>query len=397
MKTNTPEFKKLIKNTALLFTLTLLPVIVGKLLIPLDWYSFRCWETLLDRGVCTRSDDPRTVFYPDHFLKRIEAGDLSGHSRYAVKKNADWYTDSLGFRNKNYSPDKNYGIVVVGDSDIVGSALAQDETFTAVLQSLTHVDSYSWAPDNLNGFIRSPRFQSNPPKIVIMADNESNINFWPAIYQLHRLQDVLESAQRQDEINAGTKESFFCSEYRKWPLSWQIAYKDILKKPFLFSHIVRVAWLKIFGHGVDGTVLNPEKKMLFRTEKVSLLHQLDHQPERLDQIARAIQAYQLELAQRGILMIYMPIPLKESIYWDWLPEKLRGNLGAPTVLSTLVRKLNERGVPAIDLTDVFRQRHLTNPDELLYQLDDSHWNADAVRGAAFLVGSKIGELLSQKQ
>ncbi len=87
----TPRFAL---KAALVAGTTLLPLVVGKLLIPLDWYTFRSWEVLVDRRPAPLAAGP---FYPNQTLRRVEVGDLGARTPFAVEKHVEWYTDASGF------------------------------------------------------------------------------------------------------------------------------------------------------------------------------------------------------------------------------------------------------------------------------------------------------------
>ena len=108
----------------------------------------------------------------------------------------------------------------------------------------------------------------------------------------------------------------------------------------------------------------------------------------------AILDFRNQLAARGIRLLVMPAPNKESIY----PEKLtRRASHLPGVLSSETRELLNRlkaaNVEVVDLFDLFAQVKATAPASAtpLYLAQDSHWSPAGVELAARAVARHILE------
>jgi hypothetical protein len=99
-----------------------------------------------------------------------------------------------------------------------------------------------------------------------------------------------------------------------------------------------------------------------------------------------------QLAQRGIRLLVMPAPNKESIY----PERLsRSAPAAEVILSPQTRKLMDglrnAGVEVVDLFEIFhdaKQRHPAASTPL-YLAQDSHWSPAGVELAARSVAQRV--------
>ncbi len=384
------DLKVFLWKAGILFCLTLLPTLIGKLLIPLDWYSFRCWETLINPDTCALPGEKKSFFYPNSFCSRVEEGDLGAHSRYAVKKQVEWHTDSFGFRNKNDTSGKRYPIVVVGDSDIVGTSLTDEETITSMLQKLTGANSYAWAPRNMNDFLNSERFKQTPPSLVVAAENERNIPLWPAMLMLYKNQTLIQTLIKNTRVSK--KMSAGCSLYEKFPERWQHYWSDVLKKPFLIPHLANIFWSYLFSAGSKNSFLSADGKTLFFKYAFDIILEIKQKsPDHLKKIAETIIIYKQILAQRNMSLIYMPIPAKESILWDKISAKLQDNPRPPTHLSQLTHLLESQGIPTVDLTPIFRHEIIVNKKQL-YQTDDCHLNAEGAKIAAYLLAKKIQQL-----
>lgn len=109
----------------------------------------------------------------------------------------------------------------------------------------------------------------------------------------------------------------------------------------------------------------------------------------------AIVAFRDQLAARGIQLVLMPVPNKETIY----PERLTGQAGSgPGVLTPHTRDLLDRlraaRVEFIDLFKVFaeaRQHADSTNRASLYLAQDSHWSPAGVELAAQTAARRLVE------
>ena len=105
---------------------------------------------------------------------------------------------------------------------------------------------------------------------------------------------------------------------------------------------------------------------------------------------RAIINFREQLAARGIELLVVPAPNKESIY----PEKLsrRGSL-PPGMLSDetrqLVSGLQRAGVQVLDLFELFAGTRLRSDSINLYLAQDSHWSPAGLKLAAEAVAQRL--------
>jgi hypothetical protein len=104
----------------------------------------------------------------------------------------------------------------------------------------------------------------------------------------------------------------------------------------------------------------------------------------------AIIDFRDQLFARGIQLVVMPAPNKESIY----PEKLsRRNFAQPGVLSEETRDLlgglERARVPVVNLFELFASARRTNDSDLLYLPQDSHWSPLGLNLAAAAVANRM--------
>ena len=109
----------------------------------------------------------------------------------------------------------------------------------------------------------------------------------------------------------------------------------------------------------------------------------DSVPEKkLDQVVATIKSYDDLFKRRGIRFIFVPIPEKESIFYQFLGTP------RPVFLEQLVARLQQSGVETVDVPKAFEdeyRRHST----MLYFSDDTHWNARGAELAADLTARLI--------
>ncbi len=141
--------------------------LVELFILPLDFFTFRCWEALIDSD---GSVGLRGGFYPNQHLIKYEAGDRLGF-RDPKRLKVEWFTDEYGFRNRPCpNPPKRYDYVLLGDSNIVGSGLDQSETLAEVLARKGKCTAYSYGTSVRQNrlFWSDPRFLKNPPRTIVL-------------------------------------------------------------------------------------------------------------------------------------------------------------------------------------------------------------------------------------
>jgi hypothetical protein len=109
------------------------------------------------------------------------------------------------------------------------------------------------------------------------------------------------------------------------------------------------------------------------------------------QALQAIVSFRDDLAARGIRLLVMPVPNKESVY----PERLsrRGSFPQGVVSEdtrSLLSGLRAAGVETVDLGVIFSQaKTQASLDDPLYLAQDSHWSPAGLSLAASTVAQRI--------
>ncbi len=346
--------KLLVKLTLLVLPFILWPVLEATV-FPIDLFTFRIWETISVNKMKVMSGP----FYPNQHMIMEEEGELAPHTPYATKRKVEWYTDAYGYRNR----DTEYDILLIGDSNITGAKLSQEETLAEVLERQLNKDVYSFAPATMNRFLATDRFTQDPPELVIVSSIERRIPELPAVGA-----------------------NGFNSKVRNFTGDL-INSSPLLTK--LFITFDRISKLGLYHR----TLANIERSF-GKKEYISYNNEFfiegeianrDFSEEEIQQMANVLESYKNALAERNIQFLFMPIPNKENIYYKMLPSQKK-----PDFLPRLLKELRKRNINVVDTQTDFEKLH--QQDKIaLYPIDDAHWNNVAVEVAAGLLAEQIKE------
>jgi hypothetical protein len=333
----------------------LLLTLVEAICFPLETFPFRSWESLSVRKLKWAFPGP---FYPNRHLSRTEVGDLGNGTAYAVPHSVEWFTDDYGFRNRQTRDANELDLVIIGDSFVAGTGLTQDDQLSEVIERQYGYHTASYAPANLKHFSRDPRFASKLPSVVIFAAVERTL---PGIAEPGRSK----AGFQQQVTRLGTDyESLMCA-------------LDRLVAPQMFYYLQ--------------ARLRPEpRRLIIASDQPQLLFLSDHQRESAatadvqSRVLEKIRRYHAWVKERGSRFVFVPIPDKEYCHAESLPLRTW-----PSILPELVANLRSDGIEVVDLAPLFRQTIARDPSDPLYQLDDSHWNAHAVRLAAEQIANRL--------
>jgi alginate O-acetyltransferase complex protein AlgJ len=123
-----------VRKYSIKYILFFLPFIIAicieLFVLPIDYFTFRVWETLSTRRSFGVLKGP---FYTDMIISKTEnGGDLDSRTRCAMKKDVTWITDQYGYRKDKFL-QKRYPVIVVGDSNFVGTGITPDDTLANIL------------------------------------------------------------------------------------------------------------------------------------------------------------------------------------------------------------------------------------------------------------------------
>jgi hypothetical protein len=358
------DFGRFFVRAMLFLAPLLLVLLLDNALLPRGTATFRVWEALAVSSAASQLSGP---FYPNQKVHRSEVGDLANDTPWAVRKDVTWETDRLGYRNRPGS-ESGAEVVIVGDSMAVGTALDQRDILAEQLERATDLGVYAFAPTEISGPMRIvDTTYPRPPKVLIFERVE---RFVPTVAPARR--NFAKIRKKKPEPPAEVQNVSFFVQY------------DYLRKMALIRSAR--SWLDRRANAFVAAVLGAKARL--DRSRVAVLPQgrlislegsvanAPKTPEQIEQYAQNIASYAAGFRQRGIEFVFLAVPNKESIYWDELEPAI-----APTFLPRLVARLRELGVTAPDVQTAMLKARAEHPEELLYQLDDTHWTAAGVRVA----------------
>ena len=131
-----------------------------------------------------------------------------------------------------------------------------------------------------------------------------------------------------------------------------------------------------------------ETGMLFRSNPRPNALGID---ESVDTAVHALTEYSRVLKESGSKLVVIPVPEKETVYSDWIPERYDPEPDVTRFLETLAPALREAGVATVDLLRVYSDQRRAD-DRLLYQLDDTHWTEHGVKVAVEAFLAEVGRV-----
>jgi hypothetical protein len=321
----------------LYFTFIPLAVIfISYIIIPFKALTYRPWEALIFINIPSNSS-----FYPYSYLDMNSVGDLCHHSKNAITKKECWITDEIGFRNDKYLKDAD--ILIIGDSYVAGSSLNQANTVSnQIMNQDSSLKVYNMAPSSISQFDKLlKKGKINKPKLLIFSIVERNV------------------PKKIIKYNSNFKEEI---------IQKMLFYKSINAKIDGFSKILLLKWAKARVNGSEGNgISGVNKSKMFFLMGTSQKHQKDD----LANTVNILISYKKYCDSLGIKFIFMPMPDKETVYYELVPFDEQ-----PDYLNKLDSILNISGVSTINTLKIYNDYRKTN-DNLLYHLDDSHWNSNA--------------------
>ena len=335
--------------------------------VPVSYFSFRNWE-----GMSWKTDFDGFIlgkFYPNRSVVRDEDGDLGHNSGYnQVKKNVEWKVDKFGFRNDS-SVSTDPRIIVVGDSNSVGSGTTQNLIFSRQLHDLTGSNVFNYSPMKIEkGFFPDIDRMWLKPKVVVYEVIERDI---PTLGR------VTFAGYNNSKPSLKCRAIMVLNRVLPNVL---VAYDRFLKKE-------PINWLtgKIdsrFGK-FNLPVIIGDKGFLFY--KNSFING-DIDDAKLKAIGDAIQSVSDSCRKKGIKFVFVPVPNKETIYKEFLPANMLP-VKNEMFLARLGQELASRKIACVDTLSVFKNAVASG--QSLYFPDDTHWNSTGIALAAGLVADEL--------
>jgi hypothetical protein len=246
---------------------------------------------------------------------------------------------------------------------VAGIGLTQKELPSEMLEKRLGVSVYPYAPRRVSDFLKDSRFFRYPPDIVIFETAEDQIALLTPL-----------SARQKAAKEEGTVIEFF-RKTREIP--W------IQSVGIFLDRIYKGNMLNYFRAQLKRKVSIAKPLYSYRAGPMLFLWGMaankDVPKEQIDAHVQTIDDYCHAVQKRGMRFIFLPIPTKENIYHNLLPDQKR-----PVYLDQLILELKKRGVETVNLQEAFDQEYHKN-SALLYWPDDTHCNGKGIRIAADLI------------
>jgi hypothetical protein len=363
------EMKKFVLKSVLFLIPFLAAIGIELFVLPIDFFTFRVWEALVIRKYYNILPGQ---FYPNMEVTKMEEGDLAHHTKFASKRKAKWITDRYGYRKQNSNRVKNE-VVVIGDSNIAGSGLTQEDILSEVLERKLKGGVYPMSPGSLSTFLKEWRFKKDPPDIVIISSVERFIFYLPPV------KDTSISKLRSQIREIGYRLRNQISANRL--IQCVGVYLDRIYKANMLQYM-RASLRRI---GFPHSEAIPSNSVSSKYGPVLFFQGADLNKDvpkdQFDKAVQVIKTYDQLVRSKGIRFIFLPIPEKENIYHEGLHTK------KPVFLEQLISRLKNLGIETVDTQTAFDDAF--QKGVLLYHTDGTHWNENAVKIAADLIKDLI--------
>ncbi len=332
--------KKLVLKLSLFFLP--LSILFVEILLPKNQFTYRPWEALLFYH-------PKEIgypYYPNQHIEMYAVGDLGYRTKNEIRRYENWHTDKLGYRNDSFINDPD--VLLIGDSYIVGTGLPQDSTLSNTLHRISGLQVYNMASASFKDFVY---LLSNDvikkPKFLIYSIIEQN------------LPKHLPITIKKFE-----------------PVKWGDEYKDRLSRFYMMNYFgARITGS--CGRGIPGVY---DSSLLFLTGKNIKYHYNE-----LRDVSETIGQYQKFCDSIGVHFIFLPIPNKETIYYNQVPLEKQ-----PDYIEKLNALLLSKKIATIQTQQLFNKYVATHKSgDYIYQKDDSHWNAKGIELTGYAINSLL--------
>lgn len=323
-------------------------------LLPITFFTHRHFE-----AVNFSSKVPaKTKMYPNIFSSMDAVGDLCHHTKNEIIKHEIWKTDKLGFRNDVFVEEAD--ILFIGDSFVEGSSLSQDKIISnKVREKLNGKKVYSMAPSNLNCFDEYlKRGIIKKPKVLIFSIVERNVPDKLESYKLDNFSSIKNTLNEM--FSFGDINVYIDKAFKHYSVNWIQARINNSK-----------------GKGIQSQI---NQKMYFLNGPNQ-----EYNNKNISITRDVLVTYKRYCDSLGIKFIFLPMPNKETVYYELVPFKKQ-----PNYLLTLDSLLQNSNIQTINTLKIYNEYRQTNSD-LLYHYDDTHWNSNATE----LISKAIVEKLTQ--
>lgn len=171
------------------------------------------------------------------------------------------------------------------------------------------------------------------------------------------------------------------------------AYEHALEEASVAGRWLRTGWraveFRVRCDGGEAACIGRDGWLFYQPGVAALTQRPRRRDATVREAVAAIVDLQRQLDDRGIRLLVLPVPNKESVY----PDRLSRGAKPPVAINgsetrALLAQCAQAGVEVVDLFAVFRQARHDTP-ETLYLAQDSHWSPVGMQKAAAAVAERI--------
>lgn len=331
--------KKFILRT-LLFLSPFIIIEVAQGFLPIYTFTHKFYESPLYKSTVIPHSYP---IYANQKGKMTGVGDLCFNTKYAIPKDESYITDELGFRNDKFI--KNPDIIIIGDSYTMGATLNQSQLLANQMMKNSNMQYsvYGMAPVDFSILDKMLKLGViNKPKYIIYERVERG--------EIPKIEHFKNSFTDRLDYN-----------YKNL---WNLGNMNVFLDKIFRAYVNNYAKAKITGSKGTGTQSKVDEKLFFYNTR-----EINPSDEWMNINIRSLESYKKYCDSIGSKFIYLPMPNKETVYFDKIPVEKQ-----PDYLLKTCKILKQKQIdyyPTVEFYNKFR----AEDNRMLYQMDDSHWNA----------------------
>jgi hypothetical protein len=290
--------------------------------------------------------------------------------------------DRLGYRNKpEIAAARPIAGILFGSSFSVADGQNDDETLAAQLTARTGRVIY-----NAGGKPFSPA------RLEALA---SRLDMRGGMVLQEILERIDPADVATDRVTEADGDKSRCARLDRWPRLGSLC-RWVKRKHSLWPLRTLISGVR---KGLENDELLPNEYATavlparLRDGRRILFYPKDVTPHREGAVERAVAYWApraRDLRSEGRALMLVLVPNKYTVYAPLLEGGPLPFAGQPNYLATLQRALEAEGIAVVNLTEPFKQRAATDLErgQLLYWLDDTHWNARGISFAAELIAAR---------
>jgi alginate O-acetyltransferase complex protein AlgJ len=306
--------------------------------LPINFFTHRFHEAITYNSTIIPHNYP---LYQNQKANISGYGDLCFNTKYEIPKDESYITDELGFRNDKFI--KNPDILIIGDSYTLGATINQSQLLANQIMKNSNYSVYGMAPIEFSSLDKMLKLNIiQKPKYIIYERVERG--------EIPKIEYFDNSFSNQ-------------LEYKYYNL-WSFGNINVFLDKIFRAYVNNYVKAKVTNSRGTGTQSKIEEKLFFYDTK-----HLNPSIEWMNYNIKSLESYKKYCDSIGSKFIYLPMPNKETVYFDKVPlEKQPDYL---LRLGNVLKKKNIDYYPTIEFYNNFRKKD----SRMLYQYDDSHWNA----------------------